>query len=65
MFKSIPSGADAYIMKRIVHDWSDEQSGKIMSFCRAGVTNDGKLLATSEANQPAAERMNFEKTAGK
>ena len=31
-------------MKRIVHDWSDEQCGKILSSCRAGVTNGGKLL---------------------
>jgi hypothetical protein len=31
-------------MKRIVHDWSDEQCGKILSLCRAGITNDGKLL---------------------
>jgi len=44
MFKSIPPGANAYIMKRIVHDWSDEQCGRILSLCRAGVTSDGKLL---------------------
>ena len=28
MFKSVLPGADAYIMKRIVHDWSDEQCGE-------------------------------------
>jgi len=44
MFRSVPAGADAYIMKRIVHDWSDEQCGKILSSCRAGVANGGKLL---------------------
>jgi O-methyltransferase/methyltransferase family protein len=44
MFKAVPPGADAYIMKRIVHDWSDEQCGKILSLCRAGVTGNGKLL---------------------
>jgi O-methyltransferase/methyltransferase family protein len=44
MFTSVPAGADAYIMKRIVHDWSDEQCGKILSSCRAGVTKGGKLL---------------------
>ena len=44
MFKSIPAGADAYIMKRIVHDWSDEQCGKVLSLCRAGVTDGGRLL---------------------
>jgi len=44
MFESVPPGADAYIMKRIVHDWSDEQCGKILSSCRAGVIHGGKLL---------------------
>ena len=44
MFKSIPPGADAYIMKRIVHDWSDEQCGKVLSLCRAGVIGGGRLL---------------------
>jgi O-methyltransferase domain len=55
MFKSIPPGADAYIMKRIVHDWSDEQCGKILSLCRAGVTSDGKLLIV-ESVVPADAR---------
>jgi hypothetical protein len=55
MFKSIPPGADAYIMKRIVHDWSDEQCGKILSLCRAGVTSDGKLLI-DESGVPADAR---------
>jgi hypothetical protein len=31
MFESIPPGADAYIMKRITHDWTDERCGKILS----------------------------------
>lgn len=44
MFTSVPAGADAYTMKRIVHDWSDEQCEKILSSCRAGVTKGGKLL---------------------
>ena len=44
MFNYVFPSADAYIMKRIVHDWSDEQCGKILSSCRAGVTNGGKLL---------------------
>src|SRR5580704_11006541 len=42
MFTSVPAGADAYTMKRMVHDWSDEQCEKILSSCRAGVTKGGK-----------------------
>jgi O-methyltransferase domain/Dimerisation domain len=44
MFQEVPSGADAYIMKRTIHDWSDDQSTKILSACRAGVSNGGRLL---------------------
>ena len=44
MFESIPPGADAYIMKRITHDWSDELCGKILSGCRAGIREGGKLI---------------------
>lgn len=42
MFTSIPPGADAYIMKRIVHDWSDEQCRKMLSLCaRGSLTAEG------------------------
>jgi hypothetical protein len=44
MFESIPPGADAYIMKRITHDWSDTLCGKILSGCRAGIREGGKLI---------------------
>lgn len=44
MFESIPPGADAYIMKRIIHDWPDEMCVKILSGCRAGVQKGGKLI---------------------
>jgi hypothetical protein len=44
MFQAVPSGADLYIMKRIIHDWSDDQCIKVLSACRAGVSNDGRLL---------------------
>jgi hypothetical protein len=64
MFESVPPGADAYIMKRIVHDWSDEQCRKILSACRAGVTNGGKLLVVdsvvpADANYDPAKVMDL------
>ena len=43
-FHRVPAGADAYIMKRITHDWSDERCGRILSGCRAGVRDGGRLL---------------------
>ena len=44
MFESIPPGADAYIMKRITHDWPDELCCRILSGCRAGIQEGGKLI---------------------
>ena len=44
MFESVPSGVDAYMMKHIIHDWTDELSLKILKACRAGVNSGGRLL---------------------
>ena len=44
MFESVFTGADAYIMKRIINAWSDERCGKILSGCRAAVRDGRRLL---------------------
>jgi SAM-dependent methyltransferase len=43
-FESVPSGADAIVMKSIIHDWSDEQSVTILKNCRQALPPDGRLL---------------------
>lgn len=43
-FESIPAGADAYLLKNIVHDWNDERSQIILQNCRRAIPTDGKLL---------------------
>jgi hypothetical protein len=52
MFSSVPPGADAYIMKHIIHDWSDDLSLKILKSCRSGVNAGGKLLVVDNVIQP-------------
>jgi hypothetical protein len=52
MFSSIPGGADAYIMKHIIHDWHDEACLKILNACRKGVNPGGKLLVVDCVIQP-------------
>lgn len=44
MFESVPAGADAYMMKYIIHDWPDDVCIGILKRCRAGVNPGGKLL---------------------
>ena len=43
-FESIPSGADAYSFRHIIHDWTDEQSVQILGNCRRVIPDNGKLL---------------------
>jgi len=52
MFTSVPHGADAYIMKHIIHDWPDELCLKILRGCRDGVNPGGKLLVVDAVIQP-------------
>jgi len=55
MFASVPPGADAYIMKHIIHDWPDDKSLKILRGCRQGVNPGGKLLVVDHVIQPGNE----------
>lgn len=43
-FESVPSGADAYLMRHIIHDWDDEKSLTILRNCHAAMPPQGKLL---------------------
>lgn len=43
-FETIPPGADAIIMKAIIHDWEDAKAAIILGKCREALPADGKLL---------------------
>ncbi|HXN21483.1 MAG TPA: methyltransferase [Candidatus Dormibacteraeota bacterium] len=45
-FKGVPAGADAYLMKSILHDWDDERASVILKNCREALRNveGGKLI---------------------
>ena len=43
-FKGVPAGADAYMLKGIIHDWNDEAALKILKNCRRAIHPDGRLL---------------------
>lgn len=43
-FQSVPVGGDAYILKRILHDWSDADCVRILRSCRAAMNEDARLL---------------------
>ena len=56
-FESVPSGADAYLFRHIIHDWTDEQSIQILSHCRKVIPHHGRLLVIESVvpvgNEPA------------
>jgi hypothetical protein len=43
-FERVPSGADAYVMRRILHDWPDAEAVTILRCCRAAMRPDARLL---------------------
>jgi len=42
--ESVPGGADAHLLKSIVHDWDDTTTVKILRACRAAIADSGRLL---------------------
>jgi hypothetical protein len=59
-FQSVPEGADAMVMKWIIHDWNDEKSIAIMKNCRRALPEGGKLILI-EAVVPAGTEPHFSK----
>jgi len=43
-FERVPDGCDAYIMKHIIHDWSDEHCRTILKLMRDRLPADGRVL---------------------
>ena len=43
-FESVPGGAEAYLLKNIVHDWLDDEAAAILKVCRRDMLADGVLL---------------------
>jgi SAM-dependent methyltransferase len=43
-FDEVPSGADGYLLKHVIHDWNDDRATAILKNCRAALPPAGKLL---------------------
>lgn len=43
-FVSVPTGADAYILRQIIHDWNDDQAIHILKNCRRALHGRGKVV---------------------
>lgn len=47
-FQEIPPDADAYMLKFILHDWSDSKSFEILQNCRYAMRPDSRLLIVEQ-----------------
>jgi hypothetical protein len=54
-FESIPAGADAYLMRHIIHDWDDERSLTILKNIHKVINPQGKLLLVEGVIPPGNE----------
>jgi hypothetical protein len=51
-FEAVTSGGDVYVLKRILHDWDDEDCVRILRACRAAMTPASRLLIVDAAIPP-------------
>ena len=54
-FETIPEGADAYVMRAIIHDWDDKEAISILRTCRRAITPDARLLLVERVVEPPNE----------
>jgi orsellinic acid C2-O-methyltransferase len=51
-FASVPPGADVYLLKSVLHDWTDEQCVSVLRSCVRAMGPDSRLLLI-ESTMPA------------
>ena len=54
-FDSVPKGADAYVLRHVIHDWTDEQSVRILKNVRNAIPAHGRILLVEFAVPPGNE----------
>jgi hypothetical protein len=55
VFEAVPEGADAYLLKAVIHDWDDAEAIQILRNCRAAMPDGGRLLVVERLVRPANE----------
>ncbi len=54
-FESVPAGADAYLMRHIIHDWDDEKATTILRNVHQAIGQEGRLLVIEGVIPPGNE----------
>ncbi|HJU02167.1 MAG TPA: methyltransferase, partial [Actinomycetes bacterium] len=64
-FAEVPAGADAYLLSRVLHDWTDDAAHRVLATCRSAMGPGSRLLVVEAilperaADQPAVIRMDL------
>ncbi|XXF77610.1 methyltransferase [Myxococcaceae bacterium GXIMD 01537] len=56
-FDTVPAGADAYVLKHILHDWDDAHSLSILRNIRKAMPASGRLLVVETLITPGPESL--------
>jgi hypothetical protein len=59
-FETVPAGGSAYVLKSVLHDWSDEKCLTILRNCHKAMPPDGRLLVI-ELDLPPGDQTHFGK----
>jgi hypothetical protein len=54
-FEEVPAGADAYLLRHIIHDWDDERAARILRNVHRALGEGGKLLVVETIVPPGNE----------
>ncbi len=59
-FDAVPAGADAYLLRHVLHDWDDDRAGLVLRNCRQALGRHGKLLVVEgvvpTGNEPSVSK---------
>jgi hypothetical protein len=55
-FAEVPSGADVYLLKHVIHDWCDERAIAILQQCRKAMSPSAKLLIIEGVYPPRIDQ---------
>jgi hypothetical protein len=53
--QDVPPGCDAYVLKNVLHDWSDEQARPILAAIRSTMDDDARLLVCESVLAPPGQ----------
>jgi SAM-dependent methyltransferase len=55
-FTSVPQGADAYVIKHVLHNWGDDEAVRLLSLCANALRANGRVLIVENLLLPGNVR---------